>query len=664
MTNLAFCNMISDMTTPVSESRLSSAILCCIGSSEHSAEHVRQAAALAKQWGCRWHAVSVQGRRITPFGAKRRILAARSLHLAASLGARTDLLYAEDVADTLVRYARDQAITTLLCGASGKPRWLGAASLAARITRRAADLEVQIVHADRVEVMTSQKPSRPVTLWRPGVVSPLIAVVLAAAASYLEWANILRASSLAMLMVLAVSLVAVSGGRRAAIVTTLCNLLIYDYIVIAPRFSLLFRDVQSLVTFLVMLIVGLTIGELTHRLRSQARAALGSEQRAYLLSAFSRNLSAQVGQQEVLEVGAQTVARTFGGPVVMLLLGEDKDLRPVRPAGDIQGLDLALAQRAVREGRGCGNGTSIEARHEWLMLPLRTSSKNCGVMALRPSEGRMGRAELHEIETFASLIALALERVHYLSLAQEALLGVESERLRSSLLAALSHDLQTPLASVVGLADSVLLTKPALSERQQQMIEGIVEEGQRMSASVSNLLQMAKLESGTVRLRLQWHSVEEAIGAALAATKRRLGARTRSVRVPHNLPLVEFDAALIERVLINLLDNAAKYTPFDAHIDIEARVGPGFLEILVTDDGPGLPTGREDALFAKFARARNESGSGVGLGLAICRAIVVAHGGQILAEAGRQQGASFIMTLPLSEPPAVASETEALSDHV
>jgi two-component system sensor histidine kinase KdpD len=175
-----------------------------------------------------------------------------------------------------------------------------------------------------------------------------------------------------------------------------------------------------------------------------------------------------------------------------------------------------------------------------------------------------------------------------------------------------------------------------------------------MSSSVGNLLEMAKLESGTVRLRLQWHSVEEAIGAALAATKRRLGARTRSVRVPHDLPLVQFDAALIERVLINLLDNAAKYTPFDAHIDIEARVGPGFLEIIVTDNGPGLPIGR----------ARSESGSGVGLGLAICRAIVVAHGGQILAQPDRDTGASFIMTLPLSEPPLVAGEIEALSDHV
>jgi two-component system sensor histidine kinase KdpD len=664
MTSLAPCALISDMSTQASDSRLSSAILCCIGSSEQSAEHVRQAAALAKQWGCRWHAVSVQGRRITPFGAKRRILAARSLHLAASLGACTDLLYAEDVADTLVRYARDQAITTLLCGASLKSRWLRVSSLAARIARRAADLEVQIVHADHLEAITSVEPRRPSALWRSGVVSPLIALLLVAVASDLQVANILRASSLAMLMVLAVALVAVSGGRRAAIATTLVNLLIYDYVVIAPRFSLALRDVQSVVTFLVMLIVGLTIGELTHRLRSQAHAALGSEQRAYLLSAFSRNLSAQVGQEQVLEVGAATVARTFGGSVVMLLLGDDNDLRPIRPAGEIQGLDLALAHRALREGRGCGNGTSIEPRHDWLMLPLRTSSKNCGVMALRPRDARMGRAELHEIETFASLIALALERVHYLSLAQEALLGVESERLRSSLLAALSHDLQTPLASVVGLADSVLLTKPPLSERQQQMIEGIVEEGQRMSSSVGNLLEMAKLESGTVRLRLQWHSVEEAIGAALAATRRRLGARTRAVRVPHDLPLVEFDAALIERVLINLLDNAAKYTPFDAHIDIEARVGPGFLEIVVTDDGPGLPTGREDALFAKFARARSESGSGVGLGLAICRAIVVAHGGQILAQPGRERGASFIMTLPLSEPPAVASESEALSDHV
>ena len=370
---------------------------------------------------------------------------------------------------------------------------------------------------------------------------------------------------------------------------------------IPPHYSLQLKDVQSLVTFFVMLSVGLTIGELTARLRTQAREAAAHEQRAYLLSTFSRNLSAQMGQMDVLQVGAETVSRTFDAAVEVLLLSEQGDLAPMHLGTEAHAIDLSLVHRSLREGRGCGNGTNIEPRNQWLVLPLRTSTKNCGVMALKPSTGAIGTGQLHEIETFASLIALALERVRYLSLAQEALLGVESERLRSSLLAALSHDLQTPLASVVGLADSVLLTKPALSEQQQEMINAIVEEGSRMSNSVGNLLEMAKLESGQVRLRRDWHSVEEVIGTALAATRRRLGTRTRQVQVPADLPLVEFDAALIERVVINLLDNASKYTAPNAIIEIEASVRSGHLEISVTDDGPGLPVGHEDALFAKFA---------------------------------------------------------------
>jgi two-component system sensor histidine kinase KdpD len=625
-------------------------------------DHARDAAALAERWGCRWHAVSVQSRRLRGFSDKRRVAVAHCLHLAASLGARTDLLYAENAAEVLVRYARDHAITTILIG-SGRHRWRWLDDpLAMRIASLASDLEVQVIKAGQIEPVASPgstRRRRAIT-----VLVPLLAISVVLSASVLESANALRPSSVAMLMVLAVALVGLRGGRRAAAITTFANLLIFDYFVLPPHYSLQMKDVQSLVTFLVMLTVGLTVGELTARLRAQAHAAAAHEQRAYLLSTFSRNLSAQMGQAEVLQVGLECVARTFDAAAEVLILTEHGDLEAMHLGGEAHAIDQSLVHRALRECRGCGNGTNIEPRNQWLVLPLRTSTKDCGVIALRPRTGSIGAGQLHEIETFASLIALALERVRYLGLAQEALLGVESERLRSSLLAALSHDLQTPLASVVGLADSVLLTKPALSEQQHEMISAIIEEGSRMSTSVGNLLEMAKFESGRVRLRRDWHSVEEVIGTALAATRRRLGSRSRQVRVPADLPLVEFDAALIERVVINLLDNASKYTAPDAVIEIEAKARAGYLEISVTDDGPGLPAGREDALFAKFARARNETaGSGVGLGLAICRAIVSAHGGEIHAESGRQRGARFVMSLPLSEAPAVYSETE-MSDHV
>jgi two-component system sensor histidine kinase KdpD len=271
--------------------------------------------------------------------------------------------------------------------------------------------------------------------------------------------------------------------------------------------------------------------------------------------------------------------------------------------------------------------------------------------------------DVRELDTFAALIGLALERVHYVALSQDALLAIESERLRNSLLAALSHDLRTPLAGVIGLAESILYTRPGLSAQQHEMITEIVDEGRHMSASIDNLLEMAKLESGTVALRVQWQSVEEVVGSALAQTRRSLASHHVSVQVASGLPLVQFDAALITRVLVNLLENAAKYTPFGATIVIEARLLPGSIELSVADDGPGLPAGREEELFEKFARGHSESATGgVGLGLAICRSIVHAHGGHIVAEKGRLVGARFIMNLPLGEPPPVMGELESLAN--
>ncbi|HET9047136.1 MAG TPA: ATP-binding protein, partial [Casimicrobiaceae bacterium] len=255
------------------------------------------------------------------------------------------------------------------------------------------------------------------------------------------------------------------------------------------------------------------------------------------------------------------------------------------------------------------------------------------------------------------LTAIALERVHYVEVAQQALIQMESERLRNSLLSALSHDLRTPLAALVGLAESLAITRPPLSDAQRDTAQAIADEARRMSSLVNNLLEMARIESGEVKLRREWQPLEEVVGSALKAAQPALAGHRVDVALARDLPLVEIDATLIERVLYNLLENAGKYTPPGTVVTLAANVVDRDLEVSVSDTGPGIPKGQEESIFEKFTRGMRESATpGVGLGLAISRGIVEAHHGRIWATNIPGAGARFAFTLPVGAPPAVPSE--------
>jgi len=270
------------------------------------------------------------------------------------------------------------------------------------------------------------------------------------------------------------------------------------------------------------------------------------------------------------------------------------------------------------------------------------------------------------LDTFARLIAISLERVHYVNVAQSTTLQIESERLRNSLLSAISHDLRTPLAALVGLADSMSMAQPPPTGQQVEIAGSMRDEALRMDSLVNNLLDMARLQSGTVKLNRQWQPLEEVVGSALKAVRSTVAGHPIRVELPEDLPLLEFDAALIERVLSNLLENAAKYTPAGSTITIGAAIATDDqVEIWVDDEGSGLPAGKEEEIFKKFERGQKESATpGVGLGLAICRAIVEAHGGAIRAENRRERGARFVFSLPRGNPPVVdTTRDESLQEE-
>jgi two-component system, OmpR family, sensor histidine kinase KdpD len=306
-----------------------------------------------------------------------------------------------------------------------------------------------------------------------------------------------------------------------------------------------------------------------------------------------------------------------------------------------------------------GAGTDTLAGSEYLYLPLRAPMRTRGVLAIKAKNRRMLMVpeQKRQLDTFAALAAIALERVHYVDVAQHALLHMESERLRNSLLSALSHDLRTPLAALIGLAESLAITRPALSGAQLETAHAIAEEARRMSALVNNLLDMARIQSGDVKLQRQWLPFEEVVGSALKSARTALVQHRVEVALARDLPLVEVDAVLIERVLYNLLENAAKYTPAGTVVTLAADVSGDQLLVTVSDNGPGIPKGREEAIFEKFTRGTRESSTpGIGLGLAICRAIIDAHRGRIWADNGPRGGAQFHFTLPLGTPPAAPDE--------
>jgi two-component system sensor histidine kinase KdpD len=457
-----------------------------------------------------------------------------------------------------------------------------------------------------------------------------------------------------MIFLLAVVGVGWVYGRGPAVLAAFLGVGLFDFFFVPPRFSFAVSDVQYLVTFAVMLVVALAIGQLTAGLKVQAQAATLREHRMRGLYEMSRDLSAALLPEQVAEIGARFLAAEFGAKATLLTADEHDRLRAL--PGGTAAVDDAVAQWAFDRGQAAGFGTDTLAASPCLVLPLKAPMRLRGVLAVEPADRRtLGPDPRRLLDTCASLLAISLERIHYIDVAQKSTVQIESERLRNSLLSAISHDLRTPLAALVGLADTLAM-QPAAAV-QAEVATAIRESALRMNAMVGNLLDMARLEAGAVPMRREWQPLEEVVGSALAACAPALQGRSVRVRLADDLPLLQLDAVLFERVLVNLLENAGKYTPAGSAIEISAVATPGTVTIHVDDQGPGLPPGREEALFEKFERGSKESAlPGVGLGLAISRAIVQAHQGTIRATnrpgAAGIDGARFTIELPRGEPPA------------
>ncbi len=659
--------------------KTATALLTCVGPDAGAERVVRAAARLASQLNADWHAIYVETPALQRLPAARRETILAILNMAQNLGASTAVIASPDVAESVVAYARKHNLSKLVIGRNPVRRlWPWQRSSGQRLSLLAPDID--LIEIGKSQVAGPGDGIKPVAV-APAVPGPealgrrrrkrlryLWATIACGAVTALSMplAAHFDRSNIVAIYILTVVLVAVRLGRGPSALAAVLCVTAFDFFFVPPLYSFAVSDVQYLLTFGIMLAVGLITGQLTAGLRSQARVALHREERAAALYELARALSGAVQVDQVVTISDESIGRTFHAIAALMLPDPMGKLVMSGRSSPSLVVDAGIAQWAFDKGLPAGVGTDTLPGSEVLYIPLRAPVQARGVLALRAENRRLLRIpeQRQLLDTFAALIAIALERVHYVGVAQDALVRVESERLRNSLLAALSHDLRTPLTVLVGLAESLSLTKPPMSTEQNETAEAIQEEARRMSTLVGNLLDMARIESGEVTLNLQWQPLEEVVGSALDSARQMLKRHLVEVHLPADLPLVRFDALLIERVLVNLLENASKYTPSGSTVRLSAEAGEGDLKVSVSDDGPGLPAGSEEAVFQKFTRGDRESATpGVGLGLAICRAIVESHDGTIVGVNNRTGGVTFTFTLPLGNPPLAAAEPESEMLH-
>jgi two-component system sensor histidine kinase KdpD len=628
---------------------------------------VRSGRRLAEGLDAEWIVLHVEQAGGQPLPDAERQHLDRALRLAEELGARTVTVAGSDVAEEVLRYARANNITKIIVGRPRRPWWkrLLWSSVADQVVKGCGAIDVYMISAAAAAAAPTA-PTEPVERLTPRryyVYSAMVVALVTLAGLLVQ--HTLAPANLTMLYLLGVVVVALRWGRWPAALAATLSVLAFDFFFVPPELTFAVSDTQYLLSFAGLLIVGLVIGGLASRTRDQADAARRREMSTAALQALSGELAAASDLDAILRAIERHVSATFSRQVAVFLQSPGGvEARMVSTGFPLDDSERAVATWVFDHGEPAGYGTETLAGANARYFPLRTARGITGVMGVRPTipGDRLNPEQRQLMETFASQAAVAIERAQLAEQSREAHLSRETERLQTVILNAISHDLRTPLASIVGALSSLTEQEASLDDAaKRDLLETAQQEAQRLARLVSNLLDMTRLEAGAIALRREFFDVADLVGSTLAQLAEATRTREIVVDVPTDLPMVLIDFVPMTQALANLVDNAIKYSPPDSPVELWAAVEGSEVRITVADRGPGIPEVELARVFDKFYRIRRpgEPG-GVGLGLAIAKGFVEAHGGRIWAEA--RPGGGTMVTIALAVAP-LPKGTEKASDE-
>jgi two-component system sensor histidine kinase KdpD len=646
-------------------------IMVCVSAAPEAQQLVRAGRRMADIMGARWYAVYVEmpKHHRLPEAARERI--ATALRLAEHLGGETVVLPGRDLPGELLHFARRQNITQIILGKSrgSRLRQMIGRSLVAEVTRRSEDIAIHII--------TGREPPRPKEehAARPHVQVPPLSPFLGSAGAVIGAALVGKAAThffalpnLSLIFLMAVLYSAVSWGLAPSIFASLFSAAIYNFFFIPPLYTFTIASSYEILSFLVFLVIAILTSNLASRVRDQAETARRRMRTTLALYEFSRKLAGTFKVDDLLwALAHQVVTALRGNAMILLPEGDQLELKASYPPEDtLDAADWAAARWSWTHGEPAGRGSGTLPTAGWYFLPLKTGRATVGVVGLQRPQGQpqLEPDERRLLEAILDQAAVAIERAELDRKVAEARLLAETEKLRTALLSSISHDLRTPLASILGSASSLAESGSSFDEAgRRELLLTIQEEAERLNRFVGNLLDMTRLESGALPLNRDWIGVGEIVGMALRRVERQMRDLHVRLHVESGLPLLRVDAALVEQALFNLLDNAVKFSPAGGTIKVKARREGERVVILITDQGPGIPTDDLERIFDKFYRVRagDRQVAGTGLGLSICRGIIEAHGGTVVAQspASPTGGSRFVVRLPIEPQPAAPASGDA-----
>jgi two-component system sensor histidine kinase KdpD len=622
---------------------------------------IRTGRRLADDLNAPWYVVFVETPGHVNMPEKNRQRIQQNLQLAEELGAKVEIVPAGSVSEAIIEYAKKHNITKIVAGKPLRPRWFEflRGSVLDQIIRNSGKIDVYVV-SEETELMdrTAAKrwvPHKPLARYAASFVLVALMTLIG-----LPLRPILHPTNLVMLYLVAVVISAVFFGRGPSILVSFLSVLLFDYFFVNPLLSFSVSDTQYLLTFTGLLLVGLIISNSASMLRDQVDALRRREHSSQVLNNLSRELTSAATLDQVLDIAIRNSMELFEKEAIIFLV-ENQTLNPRTwtPGFQFSEKDRAVAEWSYQNNQPAGAGTDTLPASSIRFMPLHTSHGVVGVWGIRVIDAKRSLSSEQRglMDNFTSLIALAIERASFAQQAAHAEVLKTQEKLQTALLNSISHELRTPLASITGVLTSLSETEKATkkvnrldSRTRLELLESATDQAIRLNQFVENLLDMSRLEAGALQLHKELTEIQDLIGSVVAKLGKQVGNHHLEIYIPPAMPPVSMDSNLMAQVLVNILDNAIKYSPVNSPIDIEVDSRKEEVLISIKDRGIGIPLADLNKVFDKFYRVQQKRDTaGTGLGLSICKGIVEAHGGQISIVNNPDKGVTVSFTLPLQE---------------